>query len=294
MTEYIYLNSVYSEFDEISKYHRFNLVKPIIANDKNIAIRLSEAEIPISYYNVITGYNDKVFFKMTITNDEVISYDLTLPEQNYKISSLVNKINELLLANDKDAVTTLSISYNPDTLKLSLTGKYTGTAPVTILNIQVFSGTAIRLLGMTVGLSTGVTNLTTSVLNFNNAVNLNRTKNIYFFTNIFNTENTVNDYSQGNSILAKVQANLQFNEIVSYQNESDGFINLPQSVSYIDHINLKLLDDDWKFLDFNRLNFCLSLVIQYSNKKVVTFESDNRTQENEILDMLSNDLCEYL
>lgn len=294
MTEYIYLNSAYSEFDSLTKYHRFNLVKPIIANDKNIAIRLSESEIPISYYNVITGYNDKVNFRMTITNDEIISYDLTLPEQNYKISSLVNKINELLLANDKDAVTTLSISYNPDTLKLSLTGKYTGTAPVTILNIKIESGTAVRLLGMTVGLSTGVTNLTTSVLNFNNAVNLNRTKNIYFFTNIFNTENTVNDYSQGNSILAKCQANLQFNDIVSYQNESDGFINLPQSVSYIDHINLKLLDDDWTFLDFNRLNFCLSLVIQYSNKKVVTFESDNRTQENEILDMLSNDLCEYL
>ena len=296
MTEYIYLNSVYSVFDEITKYHRFNLVKPIIANNKNISIRLSESEIPISYYNVITGYNDKVFFKMTITNDEVISYDLTLPEQNYKISSLVNKINELLLANDKDSVTTLSISYNPETLKLSLTGKYIGVAPVTILNIQVFSGTAIRLLGLTIGLSTGVTNLTTSVLNFNNAVNLNRTKNIYFFTNIFNTENTVNDYSQGNSILAKCQCNVQFNDIVSYQNESDGFINLPQSVSYIDHINLKLLDDDWEFLDFNRLNFCLSLVVQYSEKKVVTFESDNRIQEDDILLKLNNDnnLCEYL
>ena len=294
MTEYIYLNSAYSEFDSLTKYHRFNLVKPIIANNKNISIRLSESEIPISYYNVITGYNDKVNFRMTITNDEIISYDLTLPEQNYKISSLVNKINELLLANDKDSVTTLSISYNPE--KLSLTGKYIGVAPVTILNIQIFSGTAVRLLGLTVGLSTGVTNLTTSVLNFNNAVNLNRTKNIYFFTDIFNTENTVNDYSQGNSILAKCQCNVQFNDIVSYQNESDGFINLPQSVSYIDHINLKLLDDDWVFLDFNRLNFCLSLVVQYSEKKVVTFESDNRIQEDDILLKLNNDnnLCEYL
>ena len=196
MAEYIYLNSVYSDFDELTKYHRFNLVKPIIANNKNIAIRLSESEIPISYYNVITGYNDKVFFKMAIANDEVISYDLTLPEQNYKISSLVNKINELLLTKEKDAVTTLSINYNPDTLKLSLTGKYTGVAPVTILNIEVTSGTAIRLLGMTIGLSTGRTNLTTSVLSFANAVNLNRTKNIYFSTDIFNTDNTVNDYNQ--------------------------------------------------------------------------------------------------
>ena len=89
---------------------------------------------------------------------------------------------------------------------------------------------------------------------------------------------------------------MQFNEIVPYQNESDGFINLPQSVSYIDHINLKLCDDDWEFLDFNRLNFCLSLVVQYSDKKVVTFESDNRTQEDDILLKLNNDndLCEYL
>ena len=202
---------------------------------------MSESEVPVSYYNLITGYNDKVFFKMTITNDEVINYDLTLPEQNYKISSLVNKINELLLANDKDEVTTLPISYNPDTLKFSLTGTYAGVAPVTILKIEVTSGTAIRLLGLTIGLSTGRTNLTTSVLNFNDAVNLNRTKNIYFFTDIFNTNNTVHDYNQGNTILAKCQCNVLFNEIISYQNESDGFVNLPQSVSYIDHINLKTL-----------------------------------------------------
>ena len=32
MAEYVSLNSVYSHFDEISKYHGFNLVKPIIAS----------------------------------------------------------------------------------------------------------------------------------------------------------------------------------------------------------------------------------------------------------------------
>ena len=75
---------------------------------------------------------------MAITGDGVISYDITLPEQTYKISSLVLKINELLLVNDKDADTTLRISHNSDTLKFSLTGTYSGASPVTILKIEFF------------------------------------------------------------------------------------------------------------------------------------------------------------
>ena len=78
--EYIYLNSIYSIFDNDTKYHKFNLDKPIIAHGNNIQIRLSEAEIPISYYNVTAGVNDNVFFKVTYTGDIEIDYNITIPE----------------------------------------------------------------------------------------------------------------------------------------------------------------------------------------------------------------------
>ena len=61
--EYIYLNSIYSIFDSETKYHKFNLNKPIIAHGNNIQSRLPEAEMPLSYYNTIAGINDGIFFK---------------------------------------------------------------------------------------------------------------------------------------------------------------------------------------------------------------------------------------
>ena len=64
--EYIYLNSICSIFDSETKYHKFNLNKPIIAHGNNIQIRLSEAEIPLSYYNTISGINDSIFLGLLI------------------------------------------------------------------------------------------------------------------------------------------------------------------------------------------------------------------------------------
>ena len=81
MNEYIYLNSYYSEFNDTTKYHRFNLTKPIIGDRNNISLRLSEAEIPLSYYNVITGYNDTFSCKMTIQSGESAIYNAILPQK---------------------------------------------------------------------------------------------------------------------------------------------------------------------------------------------------------------------
>ena len=91
MNEYIYLNSYYSEFNDTTKYHRFNLTKPIIGDRNNISLRLSEAEIPVSYYNVITGYNDTFSCKMTIAVRRHSLYTTsTLPQKNYTATQLKN------------------------------------------------------------------------------------------------------------------------------------------------------------------------------------------------------------
>ena len=74
--EYIYLNSVYSIFDNETKYHKFNLNKPIIAHGNNIQIRLSEAEIPVSYYNVISGVMIVYFLRSHI--QEIMKLIMTL------------------------------------------------------------------------------------------------------------------------------------------------------------------------------------------------------------------------
>ena len=86
MNEYIYLNSYYSEFNQDTKYHRFNLTKPIIGDRNNISLRLSEAEIPVSYYNAITDYNDLISCKMIIESGAFAVYTVQLPQKNYTVT----------------------------------------------------------------------------------------------------------------------------------------------------------------------------------------------------------------
>lgn len=292
MTEYIYLNSRYSEFNQDTKYHRFNLTKPIIGNLNNISLRLAEAEIPISYYNCISDYNDKLSCKVTITGDVEKNYTTTITQKNYNQSQLVTEINDSFTTqDDTSAEITLRLSFDSQTLKYTLTAKYNGSGSTKILKVEVVSATSLRLLGVTEGLSTGVTDLVESKLEFPNATNLNRTKNIYLFTDVFDTENC-NNNNEGQTILSKIQASQKFGDIVSYQNETTDFIKIPQQNTYIDHINIKLLDDDDEFLDFNKLNFCLSLAVQLTPKKKLDYDDENRTPIDTLINMVQQEICE--
>ena len=290
--EYIYLNSIYSIFDDETKYHKFNLNKPIIAHGNTIQIRLSEAEIPISYYNTIAGVNDSIIFKVTYTGDNK-TYNITIPEKNYDADEMENFLNTSLTALDANDIT-LRIAYDTQTLKYTLTASYIGSGSTKILKIEVVSSTANRTLGVTDALTTGDISLTKATLNFLNSANLNRTKNIFLFMKeTFDTDNTNNDSNQGHTILGKIQASEQFGSIVSYQNESDSFLSLPNQVTYLDHLNIKLVDDIWSNLDFQRLNFGISLIVQYTPKKELIKNENINTLEH-MINMVEDELCDEI
>ena len=290
--EYIYLNSIYSIFDDETKYHKFNLNKPIIAHGNTIQIRLSEAEIPISYYNTIAGVNDSIIFKVTYTGDNK-TYNITIPEKNYDADEMENFLNTSLTALDANDIE-LRIGYDTQTLKYTLTASYTGAGSTKILKIEVVSSTANRTLGVTDALTTGDISLTKATLNFLNSANLNRTKNIFLFMKeTFDTDNTNNDSNQGHTILGKIQASEQFGSIVSYQNESDSFLSLPNQVTYLDHLNIKLVDDIWSNLDFQRLNFGISLIVQYTPKKEL-IKNENINTLEQMINMVEDELCDEI
>ena len=211
-------------------------------------------------------------------------------KKNYSVSQLIIAINTSISSQHAGNFS-LRIDYDTQTLKFVLTGAKTA-GNDDIRKIEVMSSTtALRLLGVTNSLSTDDTSSDTKILEFPNAVNTNRTKNIYFFTDVFDTENS-NNRNDGQTILAKVQAQRFFNDIVSYQNESDAFISIPQQNTYIDHINIKLLDDDSEFLDFNRLNFTFSLVVQLTPKKAMEYDNEDRTPTDVLIDMVQQEICE--
>jgi len=287
--EYIFLNSVNSIFNDNSKFHTFSLTKPILGNDKKIQIKLQEAEIPISYYNIISGYNDTFSFTVTNTSNASKTYSFTFPQKNYTSKQIITYINSEIVTQGAsvNGITT-SISFDEQTLNFSINC----TANTTIVKrIEIGTILANRIMGYTNGFKTDDSTLSKLSLISPNASNLNRTKNIYFFIKSFNTNNSNSDLSEANDILAKVQANVKFNDIISYQNSSDLFINIPDSISYIDKIELKLLDDDNEFLDFNRLNFCLSLCVQFIKKDDVVFNKEEKNHDEQ-LSILEQQICE--
>ena len=144
---------------------------------------------------------------MTVETGAFAIYNVTLPQKNYSVPQLIIAINTSISSQHADVFSNFSLTIDHD----AQTGKFTLTGAKTagddgISKIEVLSTTtALRLLGVTDSLSTNGTSSDTKILPFPNAANTNRTKNIYCFTDVFDTENS-NNRNDGQTILAKVQA----------------------------------------------------------------------------------------
>lgn len=272
----LYLNSVDSVYDSIEKYYRFTLPRPITTNNKSMSLRLVECEVPITYFNIITGYNDYLEIKIISGTPTTKLYQLTIPQKNYSVQEMLTTLNLLIVESGAtfDNLTT-SISFNSQTLRFSVDVVSSSTTQVLFISIENET-TSQKVLGAVP--SSVSPSATTGSLEFTNSINMNRTKNIYIMTNDLGLNTLTNTNNNKLSILSKVQANNSFGGIVSYQSESDNYITINPQITYIDHVDLYLLDDEGVDLYLNGVNFCVSLVFQEGNtsNSVSTFEP-NRT-----------------
>jgi len=259
----LYLNSTDAIYDSNLKRYRFQLPYPVMTSNKSLAYRLVESEVPVSYYNVVSGYNDTFVFKhIYMFNDTPFAhtYTITIPEQNYSAVELASYINTSIVAQGKviNGVSTL-VNFSEQSLKFSINCS----ADTSIIkSIEVLESSATKLLGCVSGSTTGDQTSGNLTLVMTNACNLNRTKNIYIMTDEFGIDTRSNTNKSHLSILSKVQASNPFPNIISYQNEADEYININPQITYIDHINIYMLDDDRQDLYFNNVNFCISLIFK--------------------------------
>jgi len=273
----LYLNSLDSVYNEVEEYYRFTLPRPIMTENKRMSLRLVECEIPITYFNIITGYNDFLDFKVTKDGGFAATRDyfLTIPQKNYSVQEMLVTLNALIVEEGATfSNLTSSVSFNSQTLRFSInvvssdSGSKVGSIQLLDRNLT----TSQKILG---AVPTAVSpNAGTGTLEFLNSINMNRTKNIYLFTTDFgldtrsNTNSTNNNSfgraspMVGGSILSKVQASEPFGSIVSYQSESENYININPRINYIDHIDIYLRDDENHSLYLNGVNFCMSLVFK--------------------------------
>jgi len=262
MSQMLYLNSVDSTYDDVEKYYRFTLPRPITTDNKRMSLRLVECEVPITYFNIITGYND--FLEIKIISDTTPTltklYQLTIPQKNYSVQEMLTTLNALIVsAGATFADLTTSISFNSQTLRFSVNVVSSSTNEVLFISLQNET-TAQKVTGAVPSFSS--VSGTSASLEFTNSINMNRTKNIYIMTNDLGIDTRTNTNNNKLSILSKVQASQPFGSIVSYQSESDNYITINPQITYIDHVDLYLLDDEGVDLYLNGVNWCVSLVFQ--------------------------------
>ena len=284
----LYLNSVESTYSETDKYYRFTLPRPITTDNKSLSLRLVECEIPITYFNILTDYNDKFSFLVQAENSlgQVGSkvYNIVIPQKNYSVQEMLTTLNLLIVAEGAtfNSLTT-TMSFNSQTLRFNI-NVVSSSSSVVVRSIAMLGEnptrdiTAMKVLGFIPGSDTVFPDATTGVLEFSNSINMNRTKNIYIMTNNLGLNTRTNSNNNKLSILSKVQASQPFGSIVSYQSESDNYITINPQITYIDHVDLYLLDDEGVDLHLNGVNWCVSLVFQEGiiSNSVSTFQA-NRT-----------------
>jgi hypothetical protein len=269
-SQMLYLNSVESEYNETEKYYRFTLPRPITTDNKSMSLRLVEAEIPVSYFNIIKDYNDEFNFRVQGLKDGVTTgnfYLLTIPQKNYSVQEILVELNALIIADGaiKDDITT-SMTFNSQTLRFSINCVSSTTRVVSTIDIRA-GGTnfAVTTSQKVLGFKTDDSispNATSGSLEFSNSINMNRTKNIYIMTDKLGLDTRTNTNNNKLSIISKMQAFTPFGSIVSYQSENDDYITINPNINYIDHLDIYLIDDEGKDLYLNGVNFCISLLFQ--------------------------------
>ena len=283
MSQMLYLNSVDSTYDDVEKYYRFTLPRPITTDNKSMSLRLVECEVPITYFNIITNYNDFLEIKIIANTTPTLTklYQLTIPQKNYSVQEMLTTLNALIVsAGATFADLTTSISFNSQTLRFSVNVVSSSTNEVLFISLQNET-TSQKVTGAVPSFSS--VSGTSASLEFTNSINMNRTKNIYIMTNDLGIDTRTNTNNNKLSILSKVQASQPFGSIVSYQSESDNYITINPQINYIDNIDIYLLDDEGVDLYLNGVNYCLSLVFQ----EVGISNSSSAVEQHRTLTQLS-------
>ena len=279
----LYLNSVDSTYDDVEKYYRFTLPRPITTDNKSMSLRLVECEVPITYFNIITNYNDFLEIKIIANTSPMLTklYQLTIPQKNYSVQEMLTTLNLLIVESGATfADLTTSISFNSQTLRFSVNVVSSSTNEVLFISLQNET-TSQKVTGAVPSFAS--VSGTSASLEFTNSINMNRTKNIYIMTNDLGIDTRTNTNNNKLSILSKVQASQPFGSIVSYQSESDNYITINPQINYIDNIDIYLLDDEGVDLYLNGVNYCLSLVFQ----EVGISNSSSAVEQHRTLTQLS-------
>ena len=234
---------------------------PLRANvDEYITLQISQASIPASWYNVNSTNNYLYMYTYSSgltynNNTEYPSIIIALTKGNYTSSTLPTMIQALVRAATNNAgnnthLSDFTITENTDqnTWTFTSTGNF---------GIQM-SSTCLSLLGIKKsGLVDDATLISsTYTLTSNKIYDLSYTKNVFIVSNSFyNTNVDSNPMNLSSNILASVQANVNFPDIIFDHDLHETVIKAP----VISMFEIQLQDDNRNVLGLNNIDWCFTM-----------------------------------
>jgi hypothetical protein len=205
--------------------------------DLGMLVSVLDAEIPYSFYNISDEIGNN---KLTIN-----SIEISIDEKNYSAFNIVDAFNEKFTT-----IQGLSITMSFD----DNTNKFTLVSPT---NFTINSTTMVKELGMD-----DLPQTTTTYIS-NKVCNLAGTSSIYIRSDNMNIQN-INSFGKTNGVLAKVLVNSSPSNFIFFRPSTPQYFILGNSLNFI---NIQLLNDDNDFIDFNGLDWSITLSIEYFRKR---------------------------
>ena len=258
----VYLRSSdYSSISDFDKNNlRFDLNVPIESPpNMDVLVSLHSFSFTNSFYNINTNNNN---FYYTVDNVHTIS--TSIPIGNYDIDSLITELNGLF-------INTLVFTYSIKTLKITIT-----------------SSTPFRLV-------TGTKNIY-EVLGFDDVIPYTTLTTTYTSPHLFNMIgiqclniciNNLNmkSISVKNSVKYNIIDNILVTSVpgeVQHYCNHDNFRYVISDES-IDFLNISILDQEFRMIDFNNIDWFIAIKFEFMYKKAFIFPT-NYLQEEEYND----------
>lgn len=221
----------------------------ILSDDDDIIssnICVMNCQVPVSFYTINESNN--IFGVATNIN---LFQTFTLPVGNYNANTLITKMNTLMTTGLMSVTFTFA----------SLTGKVsiTGGSGVTSITFSSALSQFYKVIGSVFPISTG-----TSVLNMPYPLNLLGVKKLIIKSQLLGISSYESGTNQSVTLTTIPNNNSPFT-MISYENRS----NLNKAivrVRKIDAIDIQIEDEDGNKINFNNINWTLTLVLENIRK----------------------------
>lgn len=227
----------------------FNFIS--LLRDEELMIRtyvsVLNAQIPVSFY-VINSTNNKLIYNTFAPNTQIT---LTIPPGNYNSFVLSTTLTSLFLTNG----ITIIISIN------SQTGIMIFQQALNAFTIYVSSSIA-SVLGMYNSNLSGLT------ITFPYPVNLLGVKKINIKSNALAINSASSETYTFSSNIVSIPVNEPYFSMISYVNTNNLNMNILKALT-VDDIDIQMTDENDKLLDFNNLDWTITLCLASEKKDIV-------------------------